>query len=228
MKNLTSPESGKRHTMNRMLAVAREEFSSKCLAGARIEQIARDVGVTKQLTYHYYSSKEELFAAVLDETSENITSELVTFKVEHLPPVEALRALFNHFFDQYRNDPLLTRLAQEGIRYHGGHQRPRNRFLESALALIKKTSEIIQRGIENGDFRSDVQPRLFLAAAALITSGWFTNGYSTSALVGLGTTSAEGMDTWRKYSVDLVMSSICVPQQDKDKLQQELTAHGCA
>lgn len=207
-KTAEGGEQGKRNTMNRLLAAARIEFASKGLAGARVEEIAREAGVTKQLVYHYYGSKEGLFVAVLDESSDNIMSELVNLSVEQLPPPQAMRALLNHFFDQYRFDPFLGSLALEGIRYHDAHQTPRNRFLELAPALIGKLEAILVRGAASGDFRPGINPRLLLASASLVTTGWFTNSYSMSALAGVDTDSEEGMATWREYSADFVLASI--------------------
>jgi AcrR family transcriptional regulator len=207
-KTAEGGEQGKRNTMRRVLAAARVEFASKGLAGARVEDIARDAGVTKQLVYHYYNSKEGLFVAVLDESSGNIMSELVSLDVEHLAPPVALRALLNHFFDQYCFDPLLGSLALEGIRYHDAHQTPRNRFLELAPALISKLEAIVVRGAASEDFREGISPRLLLASASLVTTGWFTNRYSMSALAGVDTHSADGMATWREYSADFVLASI--------------------
>lgn len=201
-------EQGKRNTMNRLLAAARVEFAKKGLAGARVEEIAREAGVTKQLVYHYYGSKEGLFVAVLDESSSNIMSELVNLKVEELAPPLAMRTVLNHFFDQYRFDPFLGSLALEGIRYHDAHQTPRNHFLEMAPALINKFDAILMRGAASGDFRAGINPRLLLASASLVTTGWFTNRYSMSALAGLDTDSTEGMATWRQYSADFVLASI--------------------
>ena len=201
-------EQGKRNTMNRLLAAARVEFARKGLAGARVEEIAREAGVTKQLVYHYYNSKEGLFVAVLDESSDNIMSELVNLNVEELSPPVAMRAVLNHFFDQYRLDPFLGSLALEGIRYHDTHETPRNHFLEMAPKLIAKLDAILLRGAASGDFRADINPRLLLASASLVTTGWFTNRYSMSALAGLDTDSEQGMATWRQYSADFVLASI--------------------
>ncbi len=208
MKMSAVVESGKRHTLNRVLNSARSEFGSKGLAGARVEEIASDAGVTKQLIYHYYGSKESLFTAVLDESSQRIMSELIGLDVDDLPPTEALRSLLHHFFDQYREDPLLGTLALEGIHYHSTHNTPRNHFLELAPALIGKLERILRRGAERGDFRADIDPRLFLASAALVTTGWFTNRYSVSTLAGLDPTSEDGMRVWREHSADFVLASI--------------------
>jgi len=215
VKAADGADQGKRSTMKRLLAAARVEFAKKGLAGARVEEIAREAGVTKQLVYHYYGSKEGLFVAVLDESSSHIMSELVNLEVEQLPPPAALRAVLNHFFDQYRLDPFLGSLALEGIRYHDAHETPRNHFQEMAPALIAKLDAILRRGAASGDFRADINPRLLLACASLVTTGWFTNRYSMSTLAGLDTDSAEGMITWRQYSADFVIASLSLGAENK-------------
>jgi len=208
-------EPGKRNTIRRLIETARLEFAEKGLAGVRMEELAREAGITKQLIYHYYGSKEGLFVAVLDECSERVMSELVELDIDSLAPRQAMRAMLNHFFDQYRHDPLLGALALEGIHYHDTHQTPRNRFLELAPALIDKLDSILRDGAERGVFKTGINPRLFLATAALLTTGWFTNRYSMSALAGLDTCSAEGMTTWRQYSVDFILASIAQNQNDR-------------
>ncbi|RYJ59967.1 TetR family transcriptional regulator [Pseudomonas songnenensis] len=217
VKSSEPAESGKRNTMNKLLAAARNEFGSKGLGGARVENIAQEAGVTKQLVYHYYGSKESLFVAVLDESSESIMSELVALEIEQLAPPAALRAMLNRFFDQYCHDPLLGALALEGIRYHDAHETPRNRFLEMAPGLIAKLDAILQRGAATGDFKQGINPRLLLASAALVTTGWFTNRYSMSTLTGLDTASPEGMAIWRQHSADFILAGISVAPGCEDQ-----------
>ncbi|MGH8416902.1 MAG: TetR/AcrR family transcriptional regulator [Pseudomonas sp.] len=211
MKSPEQPEVGKLNTLKRILAAARQAFSDKGLAGARIEDIAQDAGVTKQLIHHYYGTKEGLFVAVLDEASDSIMSELLGLEVDSLEPTQALRRVLNHFFDQYTQDPLMGSLALEGIRYHDAHHTPRNHFLEQAPRLVHKLDGILARGAETGVFRQGLDPRLFLATAALVTTGWFTNRYSTAALTGLDTYSEEGLRAWRTHSADFVLASIAAP-----------------
>ncbi|MNF21867.1 TetR/AcrR family transcriptional regulator [Pseudomonas borbori] len=201
-------EPNKRNTLNRLLEVARQEFSKKGLSGARIEDIAREAGITKQLVYHYYGSKERLFSAVLDESSQRIMAELIALDVEHLAPTVALRELLYYCFDQYRDDPFLGALALEGIRYHDAHDTPRNMFADLTPALAEKFDNILKRGAQCGEFKAVADPRLFLATAALLTSGGFTNHYSMSVLVGVDTRSTQGMQLWRQHSVDFIVSSI--------------------
>lgn len=213
MKSPEQPEVGKLNTLKRILAAARQAFSDNGLAGARIEDIAQEAGVTKQLIHHYYGTKEGLFVAVLDEASDGIMSELLGLEVDTLTPTDALRRMLNHFFDQYTQDPQMGSLALEGIRYHDAHHTPRNHFLEQAPRLVETLERILQRGADSGVFRPGIDARLFLATAALLTTGWFTNRYSTSALTGLDTYSEEGLRVWRQHSADFVLASIAAPGQ---------------
>lgn len=209
---LASP-STKKSTIARLLKVARQEFSEKGYAGARVDEIARMAGVTKQLVYHYFCSKDQLFACVLDESAQEIVAELMALEFDHLDPPQAMRAFLNHAFDQYRDDPTLGSLASEGLRHQTQLGTQRTRFLKLAPALSLKLEGILRRGEELGVFRPGIDPRLFFAASALLTTGAFTNRYMLSAISGFDTADAEGTVAWREYSVNFVMSAILADQR---------------
>jgi AcrR family transcriptional regulator len=202
---------GKRATLARILAAARDEFAANGLAGARVDAIAAAAGVTKQLVYHYFEGKEKLFAAVLAEASAAVMAELVGLDVAHLPPSEAMRAFLNHIFDQYDADPQLRSLSQEGSRYHESHPVPGDKFEAMAPALVAVLQAILSRGEAAGQFRAGVDARVFAAMAALVTSGGFTNRFMLSVLAGFDTTSADGAAAWRRYSADFVLAAIAAP-----------------
>jgi AcrR family transcriptional regulator len=53
-------------TRAKIMEAARDEFAAHGFAGARIEAIARRAGLSKQLLYHYFPSKEALFDEILE------------------------------------------------------------------------------------------------------------------------------------------------------------------
>lgn len=213
------PSPDKRETLKRIAEAAREAFAAKGLADARIDDIAQAAGVTKQLVYHYFRSKEELFACVLDESSATTMIDLVAIELDHLPPREALRAFLNHMISPY-SDPMLSALAQEGIRYHENHITPRNSFTDLAPKLKQKMHSIIERGIRDGEFRSDVDPDLFLAAAVQATTSAYVSRYTVATLCGLDLNSKEDAEVWRRYSVDFVMAAIEAKRSDCHSLER--------
>lgn len=198
----------KRDTISRLLAVAEREFGAKGLEGARVDDIARAAGVTKQLVYNYYRSKDDLFASLLDEASAQAMSEMVGLELDHLPPPQALRAFLNHHFDQYRRFPLLGLTVMEENRQHGMHISSRNKFPELMPLLIAKLGRVLERGVISGDFRDGTDAAAFLATAVLIIAGCFVNGHCLSVMMGVDLTTAAGMTVWREHSVNFVLAAV--------------------
>jgi AcrR family transcriptional regulator len=199
--------STKRETINRVLAMAEREFGAKGLEGARVDDIARAAGVTKQLVYNYYRSKDEIFESLLDEASALAMSEMVQLEIEHLPPPQALRAFLNCHFEQYRRIPLLALSVMEENRRHGRHISARNKFPELMPRLIAKLRGVLERGAVSGDFRGGIDAAAFLATAVLITAGCFVNGHCLSVMMGIDLTTEAGMTIWRNHSVDFVLAA---------------------
>jgi len=67
-----------------MLEVAREVFLDKGYAAASMSEIAARVGGSKGTLYNYFSSKEELFAAVMAHSCEKVVGEIY----DQLPRVD--------------------------------------------------------------------------------------------------------------------------------------------
>lgn len=70
-------------TRGSIVAAARAEFAARGYAGARMEQIAQRAGVTKELIYHYFRGKEQLFEEVR-------TSQLADAEAGHALPQSPL------------------------------------------------------------------------------------------------------------------------------------------
>ena len=200
--------SGKRETIRRILLAAKAEFASKGQAGARVDQIALAAGVTKQLVYHYYASKDKLFATVLADASVTVMAELMEFDFSQLAAPLAMRAFLNRMFDQYDDHPHLRSLSQEGSRFHESREVPGDKFSDLAPALVAVLKKILERGIASGDFRSGIDPQVFAAIAALVTSGGFTNRFMMSVLAGFDTTAPDGIRAWRQHSADFILAAI--------------------
>src|SRR5882724_2162832 len=55
-------------TRGKIIDAAREEFAEYGLAGSRVERVAKRAKLSKQLLFHYFSSKQRLFDVVLEDT----------------------------------------------------------------------------------------------------------------------------------------------------------------
>lgn len=197
----------KRATLDRITSAARCEFVAKGLAQARVDDIAHAAGVTKQLVYHYFRSKEELFGCVLEDSAALAMAELLALEIDHLAPRDALRALLNAMSAPYCDGELST-LAQEGVRYHANHSGERNSFIAMAPQLHAKMRHTLERGIADGDFRPDLDPPMVLAMAALASTSAYLSPYTVSTLCGLDVAGRADAHAWRGFAVDFVLSAV--------------------
>jgi AcrR family transcriptional regulator len=97
-----------------ILDAACRVFAEKGFAGASIREIAREVGVTEGLLYHYFESKEQLMHACWKERSWRAHLERILAEAEGKPVEVVLRALALDFLQTlYENAPAVRVSAAE-------------------------------------------------------------------------------------------------------------------
>ena len=140
-------------TMAGILAVARDEFAEKGLAGARIDEIAAATQTSKRMIYYYFGSKEGLYLAVLEEAYRRVRSTEAQLHLDDLPPVEALRTLVGFTFDHHQAN-------QDYIRLVAGENMNRGQFLAQSSSIqglnvpaIDSIRRLYRRGVASGVFR---------------------------------------------------------------------------
>ena len=75
------------------MSAALEEFALFGLSGARIDRIAERSNLNKRLIYYYFSDKDQLFQAVLEEAYEKIRESEKKLNLHALQPSAAIRKL---------------------------------------------------------------------------------------------------------------------------------------
>ena len=91
----------KRDGLKHILEAATNEFCRAGLAGAKLDVIALEAGVSKQLIHHYFRTKAELYAEVLEEVSALAVHELSALDYEALSPEDAVRLFLSGVFDLF-------------------------------------------------------------------------------------------------------------------------------
>jgi TetR/AcrR family transcriptional regulator len=141
-----------------ILRAAQREFARGGYAGARIERIAASAGVNKQLLFHYFGSKEGLFAAALAPM-------LARGAAGPRPdsPVDQIRRLLGELYAAASSTPGMVGILADA---RANPEFPREartavqRWREEKLANL---SAAISEGQRRGHFRDDVEPDLVAA-----------------------------------------------------------------
>lgn len=108
-------------TRANIIAVATREFASKGFSGARVDEIADLTATSRRMIYYYFTNKEALYVAVLEEAYRGIREIEARLNLDHLDPVEAIRTLVGFTFDyQWEHEDFVRLVMVENI-HHGVH-----------------------------------------------------------------------------------------------------------
>ncbi len=168
-------------TKEKILATAEKIFSEKGIAGARVDEIAELSGVNKRMIYAYFGNKEQLYENVLRRVYGSLADMEGGFDVS-LPADEALRKIILDSFRHLEQNPNFVSLVmRENLN--------RAKYVDtSGIVPIKSKSivtvqKIIQRGIDEGIFREDVNINEIVFAVNMYVFSYFSNIYTMPKLV---------------------------------------------
>jgi TetR/AcrR family transcriptional regulator len=193
-----------------VLSVARQEFAKFGLAGARVDEIVRIAGVSKQVIYYYFSSKDGLFTAALLSSYEEILSNNLEYvrKAAAGSPEKRLRNMIVHLFDRIGAHREVISLIVEENRYRGQHLRHSNLPYRSSKPMVAHLAQILREGEASAVFRPKINPRQVFLDIFSMCLFYFTNLYTVSAVVGADLSAPQQMRRRRAHIVQSVMNSI--------------------
>jgi AcrR family transcriptional regulator len=102
------PESRRQH----LLAVGARLFAEHTYDEVWVDDVARQVGVSRGLLYHYFPDKRAFFAAILSAEGKRLAE--VTAPDPNLPPLERLRAGLDAYLDYVEQHPDGYRAVHRG------------------------------------------------------------------------------------------------------------------
>ena len=153
-----------------LLTAALDLFVERGFAAARLDDVAARAGVSKGTLYLYYSSKEDLFKAVVRQ---NIVPLIEEFRAAVEDSDDPASILLQRFFPGWWERFGATRLAgiAKLIIAEAGNFPEVARFFHEEVVLPNSLllGSIVRRGIDAGDFREvDVEAAVHLWMAPVV------------------------------------------------------------
>jgi AcrR family transcriptional regulator len=139
-------------------------FMNRSYEAVSISDISQSIGLTKGALYHHFSSKEELFKAVVDKYLE-----FTEIEIKDLPDsflefcdicINKAKQTLHTITSQTEDFSIINYMSfiTDSFRHYPG-------FAESAMAFMNKETEkiktVLDRAIEKGEIRPDVNTQLF-------------------------------------------------------------------
>lgn len=160
-----------------ILEAAFAEFAENGYAAARVEDVARRVGVTKGAIYFYFPSKEELFKAAcrshmlpLFERIERLPDELTGSAAGLLRAI--LELVYRDLVSSPRSREFIRLMIGEGSRVPELVEFYRAELIDRGNSALRKA---LAQGVASGEFRADAAellaetPEILVAPAVLAT-----------------------------------------------------------
>lgn len=143
-----------------ILRVAAELFAVQGVAATPVRAIADRVGILSGSLYHYFGSKDDMVTELVLGWLDQLVAAYDEAGIPDLAPREALRMLVDVSLATVADHPHAIEIYQNDAGYLAQ--------LPAGAAIAERASKVpamwlgvIQRGIDDGVFRTDVPARVF-------------------------------------------------------------------
>lgn len=192
-------------TRANIIAVATREFASKGFSGARVDEIADLTATSKRMIYYYFTNKEGLYIAVLEEAYRDIREVESRLNLDHLDPVEAIRTLVGFTFDyQWEHEDFVRLVMVENI--HKGIHLGASRAMQGLnVSIIQTLEQVYSRGVADRIFRpglDTIDLHMTISALAFFN---VSNRHTFSRIFGRDLTDAETLARRREVVIDTML-----------------------
>jgi TetR/AcrR family transcriptional regulator len=207
-KTALEPIRDAERTRQALLAAAEIEFSTKGLAGARVDVIAEQAAANKRMLYYYFGSKEELYIAVLERAYGAMRKAERELNLTDIAPLEAIKTWVEFKFDYcQQHQQIITLLAGENMLGAAYLKRSR-RLRDVNLSLVDVIKSVLEAGVAKGEIRPGIDPvHLYISMSAL-SYFYFSNSATLSAAFARPLGGPAERALRRTHAVEVIMSYV--------------------
>lgn len=154
-KRRKKKEKGKESRRNTILKAARRLFFDRGFKAVTVDSIAAKSEVSKGSIYLCFDSKEEIYTQILIADNIALNERIRNFSSIEASASQLLQEFSRIYVDYFLNDKELFRILMTFMMQTGQMhltEKQSNELIRSTNENIKPISEIIQKGIDSGEF----------------------------------------------------------------------------
>lgn len=164
--------------MDEVTRVAARLFAAKGYHDTSVDEIAKEIGVSKPAIYYYFPSKGHILRAIIDkmiEASDNV----INMGQSNLPPREKLEQILREMiqFSTERKEMSLIGFEQANIL----PQKSRYTLRRRQKAIKRVVEQTLREGVEQGCFKIDNISMYTFALLAAVN--WCYRWYSPEGIL---------------------------------------------
>ena len=188
-----------------ILAAAEQQFGEKGFYGARIDAIAQQSGLNKNMLYIYYGSKEELYRQVLLNMYSRMEEVERRLLESSLEGAELIAELIGAYYDFLEQNPSFVNILMSENLMQGQFlkQLPHECIARKTLSDLAAR---IRKGCDEGVFRADIDEKQTVLTMITICFCNFSNRYTLSQLTGCDLNDPAVQQMRKEQTIDIMLS----------------------
>ena len=151
-----------------ILDAAEKVFSARGLSGARMDDIVQESGLSKGALYWYYKSKDAVILALMERVLERELRMAKDLVQSPQPAGERLHSLMRTALSDIAGLGRLMPLAYEFLAMASRRKAVRQAMAEYYERYAELLSQIIQQGIDSGEFADQDTDQAALSVIAML------------------------------------------------------------
>jgi AcrR family transcriptional regulator len=176
-------------TRDALVKAAREVFERDGFLEARITDISATAGVAAGSFYTYFKSKEDVFAAVMDEVNEEMLHPRLRSFADRDDPVSVIEATNRSYLAAYRRNAKLMALMEQVAQIDEDFRRMR---LRRVRAFTDRNAQAIQqlqrRGLADPELDAQTAAQALSAMVSRMAYFRYVQGFGSGSLDSLAKT----------------------------------------
>ncbi|WP_127491779.1 MULTISPECIES: TetR/AcrR family transcriptional regulator [Paenibacillus] len=141
------------HTKRKIADAARNLFVQKGYKATSIEDIVKATGCSAGNIYYHFKSKEGLFLHLIDDWNTEWEETWLAKEPQYKTTIEKLYGMAEHLAHDQLNHPL-TKAVDEFFNNAEKNPEVEERINEMVKGYIDFNRDLLQRGIDSGEFQS--------------------------------------------------------------------------
>jgi AcrR family transcriptional regulator len=208
---MSSQERREKERENRRSAIlkaARKLFFDRGFKSVTVDNIAAKAEVSKGSVYLYFKSKEEIYTQILiNDSSATFEDWKNKFSAKDMPSAELLLEFADNYIDYFLNENELFRILMTFMLHADDMiltDEQNSQLLQTTNDNIKFVSEILQKGIDSGEFL----PTINIRQAQNAIWGLLNGVISLYLFVGNPAKRAETIHSTVKNSLNIIIKGL--------------------
>jgi AcrR family transcriptional regulator len=156
------------HSVERIYAAAETEFGRSGLGLTNIDAIAKRACVSKELIYHYFKRKDQLYAETINRFGVSFWNHLLETDFTQSNSLQVVRAFAYRLASFYRDNTHAARFVLDQVFRDGAQFRAERRQVALRTELFGSLTPVLARGVAAGVIDPHMSaPRLFFLAVSV-------------------------------------------------------------